>query len=453
MIKLKYRSKSNKLLSLAPTRIIVSSFAFIILVGALLLTLPAASKDGNSIGFLNALFTATSATCVTGLVVADTGTHWTLFGQIVIITLIQIGGLGLVTFATFFSLLLGKKLSLKGMLLAQESINNFSLDGVLTLVKKVVIITFGIELFGAVLLSTRFVPMFGPKGFYMGIFHSISAFCNAGFDIIGGYKSLTEFNNDPIIIYTIAGLIIVGGLGFTVWKDLFYYRKTKSLYLHTKIVLVMTALLIVCGTIFFFSFEYNNPLTMGNLSLFEKVNAAYFHSVTTRTAGFNSLPTNEMREISKAATVILMFIGAAPGSTGGGIKVTTFGVILMVIICQIKGSEDTIIFKRRVPHVVTNKAIAITGLSAMLVIITTTIIMANENIPFINVLYEATSAFGTVGISTGITPGLKSISKIALICTMFLGRVGPVSFAIALTIRSKKKDADLVYPEGKILVG
>lgn len=453
MNNLTIRSKNNKLLNVAPTRIIVSSFAILILVGALLLNLPIASRSGQSIGFLNALFTATSAGCVTGLIVADTLTQWTLFGQIVIITLIQVGGLGIVTLATFFSILLGRKVGLKGMLLAQESINHFSYEGVLRLVRKVVLVTLGIELIGAALLSISFVPKFGLRGFYVGLFHSISAFCNAGFDIIGGFKSLTEYNNDPIVIYTIALLIIIGGLGFMVWKDLLEYRKNKSLLLHTKVVLIVTACLIFFGAVFFFAFEYNNAATMGKLTFFEKVNAAFFHSVVCRTAGFNSLPTDDMREISKLATVILMFIGAAPGSTGGGIKVTTFGVLIMAMICQIKGSEDTTIFKRKVSQLVVNKSLTITGISLMLVIVVTTIILAVENSTLINVLYEATSAFGTVGISTGITSGLKSVSKIALILTMFLGRVGPVSFAIALTLRAQKKSTDVIYPEGKIVVG
>lgn len=454
MIKLTFRSKNDKLLNIAPTKIIVSSFAMIILIGSLLLTLPVASNPGQpEVSFLNALFTATSATCVTGLIIADTLTQWSLFGQIVIILLIQVGGLGIITLATFFSVLMGKKVGLKGMLLAQESINHFSYEGVLKMIKKVVLVTFGIELIGAMLLSISFVPRFGLRGLYMGLFHSISAFCNAGFDIIGGFSSFTAYNNDPIVIYTISFLIIIGGLGFVVWKDLYEYKKTKSLLLHTKVVLMITAFLIFFGALFFFTFEYNNPRTMGALSLVEKVNSAFFHSVVSRTAGFNSLSTDGMYEISKAATVILMFIGAAPGSTGGGIKVTTFGVLLMAVICQIRGSEDTIIFKRKVPHYVTNKALTIMGLSGMLVIIVTTIILAVEESSFINVLYEATSAFGTVGLSTGITPGLGNISKIALIITMFLGRVGPLSFAIALTLKANKRHKDVVYPEGKIIVG
>jgi len=458
MQKVTFRHRNNKILNLAPTKIIVLSFAILIFVGALLLMIPAASKDGTSISFINALFTATSATCVTGLVVVDTYNHWTLLGQLVILSLIQAGGLGIVTLASFFSVLLGRKMSIKGMVLAQESINHFSFEGVLRLIKKVVIVTFSIELIGAVLLSIRFIPQFGVKGLYLGLFHSISAFCNAGFDLMGiagkgDFISLTQYNNDPIVIYTIAALIVIGGLGFLVWKDLYEHRQTKSLLLHTKVVLAITACLVFFGAVLFFIFECNNPATMGQLNLSGKINSAVFQSITPRTAGYNTLPLDGMNEISKFVTIILMFIGAAPGSTAGGIKVTTLGILLFAIISQIGGSDETIIFKYRVSSQIVNKALAITGFSAMLVLIITTIILGIENKPFLNVLYEVTSAFGTVGLSTGLTPDLHSVSKALLILTMFLGRVGPVTFAIALTLRSHKKDVDIIRPEGKIVVG
>jgi trk system potassium uptake protein TrkH len=445
--------KKNLLKTISPTRIIVSSFALIIFTGALLLTLPIASNNGRSIGFLDALFTATSATCVTGLVIADTLTQWTVFGQIVILLLIQAGGLGIVTLATFFSVLLGRKISMKGKILAQESISDYSFADVLHMIKSVIRITVAVEMIGALLLATSFVPKYGAWGIYMSVFHAVSAFCNAGFDIIGGYRSLTQFNGDPIVIYTIALLIITGGLGFIVWKDLYDYRRTKTLYLHTKLVLIISASLIVFGALYFLIGEYANPKTMGPLNLFEKINAAIFHSVTCRTAGYNSLPLNDMSEMSKIVTILLMFIGAAPGSTGGGIKVTTFGILVMAVISNITGNDETVVLKRRVPQVVVNKALSIAGLSMILIFIMTAIIVSVEHLPFINVLYEATSAFGTVGLSTGITPHLHGISKLMLIFTMFLGRVGPLSFAVAIAMREHRKLQNAVYPEGKIMVG
>ena len=447
------RKKHNLLKTASPTRIIVSSFALIIFTGAILLTLPIASNDGKSIGFLDALFTATSATCVTGLVIADTLTQWTVFGQIVILFLIQIGGLGIVTLAMFFSVLLGRKISLKGKILAQESVSDYSFADVVKLIKNVIGITVSVELVGAILLATSFVPRYGLRGIYLSIFHAISAFCNAGFDLIGGYRSLTPFAHDPIILYTIAALIVTGGLGFIVWKDLADYRHTKTLYLHTKLVLIISTALIVFGALFFFVSEYSNPATMGPLNLFDRINAAIFHSVTCRTAGYNSLPLNEMNELSKVMTIFLMYVGAAPGSTGGGIKVTTFGILVIAILSNIKGDDETVVLKRRVSQVVVNKSLAIVGLSMLLIFIMSGIIVSVEDVSYINVLYEVTSAFGTVGLSTGLTPNLHSVSKLLLIFTMFLGRVGPLSFAVAIAMREKKKLQNAVYPEGKIMVG
>ncbi|MEI8217003.1 MAG: TrkH family potassium uptake protein [Eubacteriales bacterium] len=446
-------AKKRKISDISPTRLIVFSFVTLILTGATLLTLPMASNDGRSIGFINALFTATSASCVTGLVIADTKTQWTLFGQIVILVMIQVGGLGIITLATFFSVLLGRKVSMKGRVLAQESISYFSLQNVLGLIKGIVLVTIYIEFIGALLLSSRFVPQYGIKGLYMGVFHSISAFCNAGFDLIGGYRSLTDYNNDPIVIYTTALLIIIGGLGFMVWRDLYEHPNLRGLFLHTKLVLIMTGSLIFGGAIFFMIFEYANQDTMGSLNIFGKINSAFFQSVTCRTAGYNSLPINSMTEVSKMGSILLMFIGAAPGSTGGGIKVTTAGVILMAIISNIRGHENTIVLDRRIPNAVVNKALAIAGLSLSVIFVVTTMIIGIEKMNFINVLFEVTSAFGTVGLSTGITPTLHTMSKLLLIFTMFLGRVGPLTFAVAIALKARKENKKIIYPEGKIMVG
>lgn len=458
MSKITLKNTEDRIANLAPTKIIVLSFAALIAIGSILLSLPVAARNGQSTNYLDALFTATSAVCVTGLVVYDTYNYWSTFGQIVILLLIQCGGLGIATLATFFSTILGRKVGLKGMLLAQESINFFSFEGVLTLIRRVVAVTFVLEFFGTLMLSIRFIPMFGVKGIYISLFHAVSAFCNAGFDLMGilgkgDFVSLTYFNNDPLVIYTVSFLIIVGGLGFLVWKDLYEFSKTKSLYLHTKVVLVVTAFLIVTGALFFYAFENNNPETMGNLDFWGKINASIFQAITPRTAGFNTISTGDMKEVSKVATIFFMFVGAAPGSTAGGIKVTTIGVLIFAIMSQIHGREETVIFKRKVPQYTVNKALSIAGLAMFLIFTSTTVILAFENLPFINVLYEATSAFGTVGLSTGITPILSPISRFILIITMFAGRVGPLTFAIALTLRAHKRKQDVVYPEGKIVVG
>lgn len=453
------RKKGSQLLSIAPPKLLVLSFAVLILAGAVLLSLPFSSKSGEWTPFINALFTATSASCITGLVIYDTFTYWSTAGQIIILCLIQVGALGIVTLATFFSILLRKKIGVKGLLLAQESINSFSFSEVLRLIRRIVTATLIAESAGAILLSISFVPKFGAFGAYMGVFHSISAFCNAGFDITSGavdgrFLSMVPFNSDPIVIYTISGLIILGGLGFSVWRDIWEFRKNKQLIFHSKLVLTITAALLISGTVFFFATEFNNPKTLGPMSFYEKVNAAFFQSTSARTAGFNSINLADMKEISKVFTVFLMFVGAAPGSTGGGIKVTTIGVLIMAVFSQIRGSGDIVLFKRKIHQYTVNKAMSIAGLSGILVMLITTIIISLQpNLKVLDVLYETTSAFGTVGLSLGITPMLSTISKVLVVITMFLGRVGPLSFAVALTLKSTRRTTEMVYPEAKILVG
>lgn len=455
MIKFQFNIKNRRLFRLDPTKIILLSFIVVIFFGTLLLTLPIASNDYvEKADFLTALFTATSATCVTGLVVVDTATQWSLFGQIVILILIQIGALGFVTFATFFSILLGKKVSLKTKVLAQQSLSDFSFDGVLSLIKNVVLATFSIELAGAVILATRFVPKFGLKGLYISIFHSISSFCNAGFDILGNFQSLTNYNNDPVLLFTTSILVILGGLGFVVWKNLWEFPKEKKFLLHTKVVLLFTIFLVAFGTIFFFFSEFNNPYTLGKLSIVGKINASFFQSVTTRSSGFNTIDIGNMKEITKAMAILLMFIGAAPGSTGGGVKITTFGVILVAVISQIRGTQHAVVFKRRIPHQTIIKSLAIVSLSAMIVVTLTTILIFLENISFLDMLFQSTSVVATVGLSSIDTSALSNISKILIIINMLVGRIGPLSFAIALTMQNaQKKIQDMVYPEGKIIVG
>jgi len=452
------KTRVKNIINFRPTVLIVLSFFLLICVGTLLLMLPVSARDGKSTDLIDALFTSTSASCVTGLIVEDTYQHWTLFGQIVIISLIQVGGLGIITFATFFYSLLGKKFRIRSMVLAQESISYYSFQGITKLVKNVILVTVSAELLGALLLSTRFVPEYGLKGIYMGVFHSIAAFCNAGFDLMsisgkGNFTSLLYYNNDPVVIYTIGSLIIMGGLGFVVWKDIYDYRKNKSLLLHTKLVITITPVLIFGGALIFFLLEYNNPATLGQLDLPGKINAAMFQSITPRTAGFNSINQNAMSGLSKLTTIILMFIGAAPGSTGGGVKVTTFGIVMIAILSQLKGSDEIVIFKRRLTFPTIIKALAIIGFSALLVLIVTVVMTLIEGRPIINILFEAVSAFGTVGLTTGMTPYLHPISKLLLIMLMFLGRVGPVTFALALTMISHKNNTDIVYPEGKVIVG
>ncbi len=451
-----------------PGRVISMSFLLVILTGGLLLTLPFASQDGQSIGFLRALFTATSATCVTGLVVVDTATHWTVFGKLVIIGLIQIGGLGLVTITSFFYSFMRRKTSLKTLVVTQESTASFGFADVLLLVRKIITITFTIEIIGGLLLSWRYIPQFGwIRGIGKGFFQSVSAFCNAGFDLLGdsdagNFCSLIAWNGDPVVILTTGLLIVVGGLGFVVWNDLLEYRRERKLNFHTKIVLFMTGTLILGGTLFFLIADFNNTrsaYSLGSLPVWQRPLAALFQSITPRTAGFNSIDQATLTDSSKFMSVILMFIGAAPGSTGGGIKVSTFAVIVATILSDVRGREDIVMFKHRLPRETFTRAFAILGLAMSIVLGATMILTFIENAAlvagrfrFLDLIFESTSAFATVGLTSAGTPGLQPASWAVLIPAMYLGRVGPASFALSLAMM-KPTRSELVHPEGKTLVG
>lgn len=444
--------KFKRKISMEPTQIIVLGFAMTILLGGILLNLPVASQKNQSVGFLNAIFTATSAVCVTGLSVVDTGTYWSVFGKVVIITLIQIGGIGFMSMATLFYFVIGKKISLKERLVIQESLNQYDLSGLVRLTRNMLIGTFLIEGIGAFLLSFRFIP---EKGFAVGVayslFHSISAFCNAGFDIIGNGRSLTPYQDSILVNFVIMGLIVSGGMGFTVILDFISKRSFKRLNLHSKIVIFMTSFLIIFGAIVFFALEYDNPKTLADLSLKGKVLGALFQSVSPRTAGFNTIDIVGLKDASKFFTIILMFIGGSPASTAGGIKTVTFAVIMFGIIATIKGKEDVEGFGRRISYRAVNKAIAVIGIASGLVITCCMILTLTEKFDFLSLLFETVSAFGTVGLTSGVTPGLTIIGKIVVIFLMFSGRVGVLTILLAL---AKKENKTLIkYPEGKVIVG
>jgi len=450
----------------SPAKIIALSFFAVILIGTLLLLLPSSSASGVSPGLLIAAFTATSATCVTGLVLVDTASYWSLQGQIVILALIQTGGLGLVTITTFFFTVLRKKMGIRTMTLARETTASFSLSEVKKLVRKVIAVTFSFEFIGFLIFSWRFIPHMGFKqGAYNGLFHSVSSFCNAGFDLMGNFSgefsSLTAWNNDPVLIFSTAILIICGGLGFIVWSDIFNLNKEKGLNFHTKLVLVSTVVLIATGTLFFILAERNNmsAQSMGSMSFFQKFQASFFQSVTARTAGFNTISQFNLTEISKILNNILMFIGAASGSTAGGIKITTFTVLIFYIIAEVKGNPDILIMKRRIPKEIASRAIIIFALSAFLVVTATMLLSVFERsavrqgmFSTLDILFETVSAFGTVGLSAIGTFALQTRSQIVLLILMFIGRIGPVSFGIALAGRVLS-DGEKIYPEGKVIVG
>jgi trk system potassium uptake protein TrkH len=414
---------------------------------------PMASKAGEPTPLVDAFFTATSAVCVTGLVVVDTGTYWSVFGQLVILFLIQVGGLGFMTMATLIMLLLGKRITLRERLVIQEALNQVSLQGLVKLTRYIIFITLFIEGVAAFFLALRFArTMDIATAIYKGIFHSISAFCNAGFDIMGDYNSLTGYTEDIVVNIVVIIAIILGGLGFSVLADLIQHKKFKKFSLHTKMVLTISAVLIILGFLVFFVLEYNNPETIGNLSFKGKVMGAFFHSVTARTAGFNTIPTDNLTKASKFFNIVLMFIGGSPGSTAGGIKTVTFGVLVVAVVSIIKGKEEPEIFKRRIPNEIVYRALAVGSVALFLVVFVTMVLSITEpNISFMDVFFESTSAFGTVGLSMGITPGLSKISRIVVTMTMFAGRVGPLTFALAMA--QKQRKSLYKHPEEKVMVG
>ena len=445
--------KRSRRLHLNTAEILAIGFALVILIGAIVLNLPFASKSGESIGFVNALFTASSAVAVTGLVVVDTATHWSIFGQVVILILIQIGGIGFITMGTLFALILGRKINFRRRVIMKEAMNKITANGVVKLAKYILILTFFVEGVGAIVLSTRFIPLYGVgKGIWFSVFHSISAFCNAGFDLIGNFQSLTPFVSDPIITLTIAFLIIIGGLGFVVIFELLDKRSIKKLSLHSKIALSMTGILLLLGYIIVMALEFNNPGTMGDLSVGGKFLSGFFHSVTPRTAGFNTLPMNELMMGTIVMTMLFMFVGAGSAGTAGGVKVTTVGVIIATIVSTLKGKKETESFNRSIPRGLVNKALAIITLALVWTIMVTFILSITEEATFVEIMFEVVSAFGTVGLSLGITTQLSVVGKIVISITMFIGRIGPLTLFMALAQRHQMPDI-ISYPDEEVMIG
>lgn len=437
---------------LSPPRILAGGFALIIFLGTLLLMLPIANTSGEPLPFLDALFTATSATCVTGLVVVDTGTHFTIFGQIVIAVLIQIGGLGFMTMATLVALVFKRRISFKERLILQEAMNQTSVEGIVALIRKVIIYSLTIEAVCAVLFAIRWafdMPL--GQALYFGIWHSISLFNNAGFDIFGDFRSLTGYVADPFTNLISIFLIVTGGLGFVVLSDLVEYRSKRRLSLHSKVVLTVTPALILVGMLVILIFEFVNPATLGRLDGGGKLLASLFQSVATRTAGANTLDIANMEQATQFFMILLMFIGASPGSTGGGIKTTTFVLLLGAVWAMIRGREDIVFFRYRLEQERVLKALSIVLLALFIVIGATMILSTTEDHHFLMILFEATSAFGTVGLSMGLTQDLTDVGKMLIIMLMFIGRVGLITMAYALGRREGKELYR--HPEGKMIIG
>lgn len=438
---------------MTPARQIALGFFAVILAGAVLLMLPFASKSGAT-GFLDALFTSTSATCVTGLVVADTFTHWTLFGQIVILCLIQLGGLGFMTVISLVSFALGKRLGLYDRKVLMQSTGNISLAGIGGLIRRIVPLSFVLELLGACLLMIRFVPDFGwGQGLYFSIFHSVSAFCNAGFDLMGGrapFSSLTAYGADPLVLLTLSALVIIGGLGFFVWRDIMHNGFHFSHYqLHTKLVLVSTAVLLVGGWALFLLFERNASLA--GMSLPEQVLSSFFLSVTPRTAGFNAVDTAAMSESGNLLTNIFMLIGGSPGSTAGGIKTTTAAILLLNTISSARGLTRVNAFRFAIDRATLKQASSILLIYLGMSLTAALALCAIDPVSLKEGLFEVNSAIGTVGLSLGITPTLSAWSHVILILLMYAGRIGGLTFVLLFS--EKRKEPPLDRPDGKLLIG
>jgi trk system potassium uptake protein len=442
-------------IKLSPPQILVLGFLSVILIGAILLTLPVSNTKGCT--FIDALFTSTSAVCVTGLIVKDIPNDFTLFGQIVIMLLIQIGGLGYMTSATIIALIIGKKIGITERLTIKEGLNVETLEGIVKFTKGVLLFTFIFELIGALILTLRFWADYQLKdAFYYGLFHAVSAFNNAGFSLFS--DNLIRFRGDITVNVVITTLIIVGGIGFIVIRDIYHFQRKEVIKLsqHTKIVLATTAVLIIGGTLSIYLLEATNPKTFMNMSFHEKVLVSYFSSVTPRTAGFNTVDYSLLRTETLFLTIILMFIGASPGSTGGGVKTSTFAIVIASLYATIRGMTHTVLFKRRVPSDTVSKSFLIITLAAILCTISTHFIITTQNTQYLSAMFEVTSAFGTVGLSVG-DGGVRSLSalftpigKLAVIFTMFVGRLGPLTLAIAVT---RKIHERFKYPEGKVIIG
>ena len=449
-------------LALSTTQIILLSFLAVILVGSLLLSLPFATQNGESVPYIDALFTATTATCVTGLVTLPTATTWSLFGQIVILILVQAGGLGIITVMAGVMLALHRRMGLSDRLLLRDAFNLNTLSGLSDFLKKVLIGTLAVELTGALLYMTVFVPEFGARGIWISLFNAVSAFCNAGMDIIGE-NSLCDYATNPIINGVTSALIILGGLGYIVWWDLLRVirlawerrslRSLSHLTLHSKLALSATAVLLLGGAGIFLLCEYRNPATIGDMGFFDQLQVSFFQSVTTRTAGFATVSQTDLTTASTAVSLILMFIGGSPVGTAGGIKTVTVLILAAYALSTVQGRDEVAVFNRRIPDDALRRSVAVAGTSFLIAVLATVILaILTPGRDLADILYETVSATATVGLSRDLTPTLTAAGKLTVAVTMYLGRVGPISLAIAFGTRRKTVNA-VKNPTEQVSVG
>ncbi|MBQ8902988.1 MAG: potassium transporter Trk [Oscillospiraceae bacterium] len=446
----------KKTKQLSPARTLALGFLIIIAVGALLLFLPISSKSGTFTDIVTCIFTASSATCVTGISVVETYTHWSVFGQAVIMLLIQTGGLGFITLVTFFNIAIGKKLGFLKATAASGDLTMTGLSATKTIFVRVVTLSFVIETIGACLLMVRLVPAYGGYGVFMSFFTAVSAFCNAGFDLFGietPGAGMAIYADDPYILTVVMLIIIIGGLGFVVWEELLAYRKTKTLSLHSRVVLITTAALIIGGAVIYFIIELTEPDVFGEYGVTQRIFTSFFASVSARTAGFSAAPLPTVNSFSKMFTIILMFIGAAPGSTGGGFKVTTFAIIAATAWSVIKDRNDTQILKHIVPKQAVYKTLTVLCLSLAFAISGTFIVsLMNPDNDSLDILFEVVSSFSTTGFSAGISENSGIATKLILSFIMYVGRIGPVSLMLSFAGRTGGEKSEIL-PQGEIMVG
>ena len=449
----------KKTRQMQPSRLLVLGFSIIILAGAVLLFLPISSRNGQFSNFIDCLFTATSATCVTGITIFDTYNYFNGFGQGVILALIQVGGLGFLTLVTFINLILGKKLGWSTVKIAASDLTDNALETTpKRLFYEIVLYSFAIEFVGAVILSFVFVPDFGALGVFEAVFLSVSAFCNAGFDLLTatqGAVGLSNYTANPLVMITVTVLITTGGLGFIVWRNIRHYNKTKRLLLHTKLVLLMTAVMTLVGAAIIFIVEFGNRNTLGQMPVGEKILTSIFLSASSRTAGFPCFDMNGLMPFTKIIITILMFIGAAPASTAGGIKITTVALVVCTVISVLKGREDTYLMGHRIKRDAIYKTFTVIVLSLTLIAVSFTgILMCCEGMSLQKTIFEVVSAFSTTGFSVGASAEMNVPAKLIMIFTMLAGRIGPVTLMTSLVIRKNhNSDKNRILPEGNILVG
>ena len=450
----------KKKFKLSTTQIILLSFLVTILIGSGLLALPISSASGEAVPYLDALFTATTSTCVTGLVTIPTVSTWSVFGQIVILLLIQIGGLGIITIMSGLMLLLNRKMGIDDRLLIQDAFNLNTMSGLAKFIKNVLIGTLIIEGVGAVLYMIVFVPDFGARGIWISVFNSVSAFCNAGIDIIAE-NSLCNYATNPLINIVTSALIILGGLGYIVWWDVIRVVKSRSpknrkifrhLSLHSKIAITVTAGLILIGAILIFIFEYDNPLTIGKMSLFDKIQISLFQSVTTRTAGFATIPQENLTNASATVSIVLMLIGGSPVGTAGGMKTVTIAVLICSAFATIRNKNSVTLFGRRISEESIKKAVSVVVMFLTICAISTILLMATSNASPLDAVFETVSATATVGLSRNLTATLNTFGKLIIIATMYFGRVGPISLAIALGSKNESQNV-ITEPTEDISIG